>query len=108
MELRLHVVLLILAMAVVTLLPRLFPFLALSRVRPPPWVREWLTQVPVAVLAALVVVEMLGSEHGAIGGVGLMLVAMVPVALIAAWRGSFLVSVLVGVAAVAVLRLVGA
>lgn len=107
MELRAHVVAIVVAMAVVTLIPRLLPFIALKRVSPPPWLREWLTQVPLAVLAALAVLALAAPDRGAVGGMGLLVVAMVPVAVVAAWRGSFLLSVLVGVAGVALLRLVG-
>lgn len=107
MEVRPGIVALIVAMAVVTLLPRLLPFVALKRVSPPPWVREWLTQTPLAVLAALAMLELTAPAQGVAGGASVVLVAMIPVALVAAWRGSFLVSVLVGVAGVALLRLVG-
>ena len=48
-----QIILLVLAMALVTYLPRLLPLLLFSRSKMPLIVERWLSYVPVAVLAAL-------------------------------------------------------
>jgi len=48
-------VLIIMAMSIVTYLPRVLPVLLLSRVRMPEWFMRWLKHIPAAVLSALLV-----------------------------------------------------
>ncbi|MGI6307083.1 MAG: AzlD domain-containing protein [Dethiobacteria bacterium] len=48
-----NIILIILLMALVTYLPRLLPILLLSRRKLPPRVKIWLSYIPVAVLASL-------------------------------------------------------
>ncbi len=50
---RLTLLLLYTGMALVTYLPRMLPLVLLSRIGLPLWLRRWLSYVPVAVLAAL-------------------------------------------------------
>lgn len=59
MEVRPEILALILACAAVTAVPRVLPLLLLSRIRLPGWLLEWLSFVPVAVLAALLAIEVL-------------------------------------------------
>lgn len=49
---------LVLACAAVTAIPRVLPLVALSRVELPGWLLGWLRYVPVAVLAALLAIEL--------------------------------------------------
>lgn len=46
--------LLVLGMGLVTYLPRWIPLVLLSRRDLPPWLRQWLDFIPVAVLSALI------------------------------------------------------
>lgn len=48
-----HYLLLLLGMGVVTYVPRLLPFLFLSRTNPPQWFVDWLELIPAAILSAL-------------------------------------------------------
>lgn len=59
MDVRPEILALILACAAVTAVPRVLPLLLLSRIRLPGWLLEWLSFVPVAVLAALLAIEVL-------------------------------------------------
>lgn len=101
----------ILGMGVVTYLARLLPLLALRREeveRPgiPPWLAAWLRQVPVAVLAAMVVYALFPSAGGpgALSVDPLYLGAALPTVW-AAWRTrSLIAAVLVGTAIVALGR----
>lgn len=47
-------ILLVLAMGIVTYLPRMLPLVLLSRRQLPAWFAEWLELIPVAILSALI------------------------------------------------------
>ncbi len=105
MEIRHYVLVIVLGGAAVTVLPRVLPLLLLSRITLPRWLRIWLSQVPVAILAAL-----LAQELAFQGGVLLPLsrnlpaLAILPVLLVAALTRSLIGAVVAGVAAMALLR----
>jgi branched-subunit amino acid transport protein len=65
MEIRPEFLGLVLACALVTAVPRVLPLVALSRIQLPTWLLDWLRYVPVAVLAALLAIELLSA--GAVG-----------------------------------------
>jgi branched-subunit amino acid transport protein len=58
MEIRAEFLGLVLACAAVTAIPRVLPLVALARVDLPGWLLGWLRYVPVAVLAALLAIEL--------------------------------------------------
>jgi len=97
----------ILGMGVVTYLPRLLPAWLLRGRELPPFLVAWLRYVPVAVLAALLMPSLL-VQHGefALQWSNLYLWAAVP-AVITAWKTkNMFATVLVGMAVVALVRLV--
>lgn len=101
----------IVGMGLVTYMPRLIPLLLLtqrdgSETPLPPWVARWLGYVPVAVLAAMLLPSLLVVEGRAhLAWDNLALWAALPTAWIA-WRTRSLVGAVgVGVAIVAVGRL---
>ena len=55
--------LLVLGMGLVTYTPRWLPIFLLSRRKLPPWFSEWLDLIPVAILSALVIPELLTSGN---------------------------------------------
>jgi branched-subunit amino acid transport protein len=91
MDIRPEFLNLILACAAVTAVPRVLPLLVLSRLRLPQWLLDWLSYVPVAVLAALLSLETVGA-----GTTGLIAVATALA--IAAVTRSLLGTVLAGMA----------
>lgn len=105
MEIRQYVLLIVLGGAAGTLLPRVLPLLLLSRVTLPRWLRIWLSQVPVAILAGLLAQE-LAFEGGTLLPLmrNLPAIAILPVLLVAALTRSLIGSVAAGVAAMALLR----
>ena len=96
----------ILAMVVVTYLPRVIPLLALANRRLPNWLLRFLSGVSVAVLAAFAA-PLIFAPEGAldISLSNLNLLAAVPTVAVAVWRRDLLLSVVVGALTVAVLRL---
>jgi branched-subunit amino acid transport protein len=96
MEVRPEILGLVLACAMVTAAPRVLPLVLLSRLRLPRLAEEWLRHVPLAVLQALRVLELLGT--------GLAGVLPIAAALaVAARTGSLLGTVIAGVALYGVL-----
>ena len=91
MEIRPEFLALVLACALVTALPRVLPLVALSRLRLPPWLADWLRYVPIAVLAALLAIEL--PAAGAAG-----LPAIMAAFAVAAATRSLLGTVIAGVA----------
>lgn len=97
-------------MMLVTLLPRILPILLLSDRRMPPIVERWLALIAPAILAALLLPELLLDKTQSpatlmpLGANG-YLPAAIP-AFIVAWRAKSLFgTVVVGIVAVALLRL---
>jgi branched-subunit amino acid transport protein len=91
MDVRPEILGLVLACALATAAPRVLPLVLLSRLRLPRLAEEWLRHVPLAVLQALLVLELLGA--------GLAGVLPIAAALaVAARTGSLLGTVIAGVA----------
>jgi branched-subunit amino acid transport protein len=88
---------LVLACALVTALPRVLPLAVLSRLSLPGWLLAWLRYVPIAVLAALVAVEIL-LPGGQLQWRGASLPAIVLAFGVAAVTRNLLATVLAGVA----------
>ena len=91
MEVRPEILALVLGCALVTAVPRVVPLVALSRLELPPWLADWLRYVPIAVLAALLTIELLSA--GAAG-----LPAIMAAFAVAASTRSLLGAVIAGVA----------
>lgn len=102
-----EILIIIAGMAVVTYLPRLLPALTLARRDLPPALTRWLGYIPCAVLAAMLLPSLLFHEgRFSLGQENIFLWAALPTFLVA-WRGKSLFgSVAVGMACVALARLV--
>ena len=96
MEIRPEIALLVLGCALVTALPRVLPLVLLARLELAAPLRQWLGYVPVAVLTALLSLELLGAGSGAV-------LAIIPALMIAALTESLLATVVIGVIAYATL-----
>ena len=98
----------ILGMGVVTFLPRLLPVWVLSSRKLPPLVIAWLRFVPVAVLAAMLLPALLIQNDALnLHMSNIYLWAALPTFLVAWKTRSLFGSVVVGMAVVAVVRLLG-
>jgi len=106
---RLSVLMLIAGMALVTYLPRMLPLVVLSRFHLPPALLNWLGFVPVAVLSALLAPSILVSSTGtlALPPAHWELLAAMPALAVSLWTRSLTATVLTGIAAIALLRLIG-
>lgn len=98
--------LIIVAMGVVTYVPRVVPLMALANRRLPAWLLRFLSSVPVAVLAAFAAPLIFAPEGTLDVSLGnLNLLAAVPTVIAAVWRRDLLLSVVVGALTVALLRI---
>jgi len=96
----------LLGMALVTYLPRLLPAWFLRARSLPPFLAAWLRYIPAAILSALLLPTLL-VENGQLNlsGQNLYLWAALPSALVAWKRKSLFLTVLTGMAVVALIRL---
>ncbi len=95
----------IVGMALVTFGPRLLPVWLLASRSLPPVVVAWLRYVPVAVLAALLLPTLVVHENNIdFGSDNLFFWAAIPAFLVAWKTRSFVATVTVGMAAVAIAR----
>ena len=62
MDVRPEILLLILGCGLVTLLPRVLPLVLLRKVAFPGWLQDWLSYIPVTVMAALVAQELIPAD----------------------------------------------
>jgi len=105
MEIRSEILYIILATALVTLIPRVLPLLVLTRFELPEWAMKWLSFVPIAVMAALVGQELFLHEGKLAMSLGnLKLLAAIPTFIIALKTRSLLLTVLGGVITLMILR----
>ena len=100
MDVRPEILALILACAAVTAVPRVLPLVLLSKIELPRWLVAWLTFVPVAVLAALLAIEvlMVGGKP-ALSTANPSLLAILAALAVAGLTRSLIATVLVGVGA---------
>jgi branched-subunit amino acid transport protein len=83
----------------VTAVPRVVPLVLLSKIDLPRWLLAWLAYVPVAVLAALLAIEVLVVEGKPALTDNPALLAIVPALAVAGLTRSLIGTVLAGVAA---------
>jgi branched-subunit amino acid transport protein len=105
-EIRWEVLLIIVGGAIVTLSPRVFPLVILSKVKIPDWGMRWLQHIPVAILAALLAGELLPLGQNT-DWQPLRLVAAVASFAAALLTRSLLFTVAVGVIAILLMKYVG-
>ncbi len=98
MDVRPEILALIFACAAVTAVPRVLPLLVLSRIRLPGWLLDWLSYVPVAVLAALLAIEVLVVDgKPVLSATNPALLAIVPALAVAGFTRSLIGTVIAGV-----------
>ena len=97
MDVRPEILALILACAAVTALPRMLPLVLLSRIALPQWLVGWLGYVPIAVLAALLAIEVLMLEGRPAVAANPAALAILPALIVAALTRSLIGTVVAGV-----------
>ena len=100
MDIRPDFLALVLACAAATAVPRVLPLVLLAKIELPRWLLAWLAYVPVAVLAALLALEVLVVDgRPAVSLHNPSLLAIVPALAVAAFTRSLIGTVIAGLAA---------
>lgn len=94
-----HILLAIVASALVTALLRVVPVLLLSRFRMPPVLQQWLSFIPAAIMSAIIAAELIGKPALTNSGLSISLLAAVVATLIGALSRSLFATVIAGMAA---------
>lgn len=90
-------ILLVLAMGIVTYLPRMLPLVLLSQRKLPAWFAEWLELIPVAILSALIAPTLFAHNSPRILSLGKPeLIAAIPTLLFALKTRSLAGTVVIG------------
>ena len=106
MEIRLDIFFIIIGAALVTFIPRVLPLMLLSRITIPGWGMRWLNYVPIAVMSALVAQELFVDEgRFATLSTNVELIAALPAFWVAVRTRSLLGTVVTGILALMLLRL---
>ncbi|RHW39889.1 AzlD domain-containing protein [Lysinibacillus yapensis] len=100
----LSMILLMLGCALVTWIPRVFPFMLVRNVKMPNIVLKWLAYIPVCILSALVLESLFRVEHNFVTLDFLNFIAFIPTLLVAIWTKSLSKTVVTGVVTMAILR----
>lgn len=104
MSVDLTILLIIFGCALVTVIPRVVPFLLVRNVELPQPVIKWLSFIPVCILTALVVDSVLIETGHGIAIDWNVLIVIIPTLFIALWTKSLSITVIVGVILMAVIR----
>ena len=92
---------------IVTVIPRILPITILSKIRLNKKVEEFLTYIPISILAALIAVELFTVNHKiSIEDNFVEILAAVPTLLVALKKNNLLLTVVVGIVSIAILRFV--
>lgn len=104
MKIDLSTLLLILGCAVVTVIPRVLPFILIRNVNLPTVVQRWLSYIPVCLLTALIMQGIVQHTEAGITIDVLSLLILIPTIGTALITKSLLLTVVVGVTSAALLR----
>ena len=97
----------ILGGCIVTLLPRVLPITAMSKMKLHPKLEEFLKYIPISILSALIAVEIFTIDvKFSIIGNELKILALIPTIIIGVKKKDLLLTVVVGIISVALLRLI--
>lgn len=104
MNVDLTVLLVILGCALVTVIPRIVPFILVKNVELPQPVVKWLTFIPVCILTALVADSVIIQEQSKLMIDWHALAVIIPTILIGLWTKSLSITVLAGITLMAGVR----
>ncbi|WP_146551464.1 AzlD domain-containing protein [Rummeliibacillus sp. SL167] len=90
--------------ALVTWLPRIVPFIFVRNVKLPEVVLKWLSFIPICILSALVVENLLDTNGSFVTLDWPVFAAFIPTVIVAIWTKSLSTTVIVGVISMAVIR----
>ncbi|HWI47724.1 MAG TPA: AzlD domain-containing protein [Rummeliibacillus sp.] len=90
--------------ALVTWLPRIIPFIFVRKVKLPDVMLKWLSFIPICILSALVVENLLNTDQSFVTLDWPVFAAFIPTLIVAIWTKSLSTTVVVGVISMAAIR----
>ncbi|GAB2551305.1 AzlD domain-containing protein [Gracilibacillus alcaliphilus] len=104
MSVNLSIFLIIAGCAIVTLIPRILPFIMVRSIDLPEVVTKWLSFIPICIFTALII-DSLIVEGGSVPAIDWrVLLAIMPTLLIALWTKSLSITVIIGIISMASIR----
>jgi len=100
-----HLLWLIIGCALVTWLPRIIPFIFVRNVQLPEIILRWLKYIPVCVLSAIIIGNLLQTTDDRVSVNWSILITLIPTIAVAIRTKSLSLTVIVGVACMALTRL---
>ncbi|PKG25099.1 AzlD domain-containing protein [Niallia nealsonii] len=97
-------VLLLVGCTIVTLLPRILPFILVRNFTISKPIKKWLSYIPICIFTGLIVESLLAKTNSGLAINWTVLAAAIPTCLIAIFTKSLLTTVLVGVFSMAIIR----
>ncbi|KEF38669.1 putative membrane protein [Schinkia azotoformans MEV2011] len=104
MSLNLSILLIILGGAIVTIIPRVIPFIVIRNIGLPKIVVKWLSYIPICIFTALIVDSFIIQDHSLLSIDWRVLTAIVPTLIIALRTKSLSITVIVGIVSMAIVR----
>ncbi|MFJ8261157.1 AzlD domain-containing protein [Rummeliibacillus sp. NPDC094406] len=90
--------------ALVTWFPRIIPFIFVRNVKLPDILLKWLSFIPICILSALVVENLLNTDQSFVSLDWPVFAAFIPTLIVAIWTKSLSTTVVVGVISMAAIR----
>ncbi|MFC7392019.1 AzlD domain-containing protein [Scopulibacillus cellulosilyticus] len=104
MSIHFSILLLILGCTLVTVIPRIIPFLVVRNVNLPEPVLKWLSYVPICILTALVVDSFIIETNHSIKIDWTVIIVIIPTLIVAIRTKSLSATVIIGVILMAIVR----
>ena len=105
MSIRIEILVLIIITTVVTILPRIIPFIFVKKMQLTPIIQKWLSFIPICILTAFLVQTLFINDNRQLYLNIEQLIVVVPTLLVAIFTRSLSKTVVVGVVIMALVRL---
>lgn len=105
MSLNMSIVLIIIGCAIVTIIPRITPFIIIRNMNLPDAVTKWLSFIPICLFTALIMSSILVESDTAVMAINWNVIyAIIPTLIFAIWTKNLSITVIVGIISMAIIR----
>ncbi|OKY78772.1 MAG: Branched-chain amino acid transport protein [Candidatus Methanohalarchaeum thermophilum] len=99
------IIAIIIGMSLVTYIPRMIPLVVISKIDLPNYLESWLNNIPIAILTALLTLNMVVYGQNSYNLNNKMILAALPTILVAIKTESLIKTVLTGIISMAIINL---
>lgn len=107
MNISIYMIWVILGCALVTIIPRILPFMFVKRIQLPEIILKWLSFIPVCILTALIVENVIIKTDSSLIIDWQIFIALIPTTIIALLTRNLSITVIIGIASIAIIRYIG-